>query len=295
MKTKLLSLLLFTFLITSCATKLPLSFSEKTLVEKENQDSSRYIGFKKTTNFRDIGGLQTADGKTIKSRKIYRSDNLSKLKNSEFLRFNSLEIENVIDLRTIAEAKEKQDNLPNSIAYFLMPIVSDQGDLMGQMKEKVLRGEVSEEDSKELMKEFYSKAVTENIPLLREVILKIITSEKPILYHCSAGKDRTGIVTALLLSIANVDRNTIIDEYLLSNYYRSSKIKSTLKKAKLLKVIRPKINTNVILNFMSVDENYINAVFEIIDKKYNGMDSFIKNELKIDTEMRKTFISKMTY
>ena len=46
---------------------------------------------------------------------------------------------------------------------------------------------------------------------------------------------------------------------------------------------------------MSVDENYINAVFEIIDKKYNGMDSFIKNELKIDTEMRKTFISKMTY
>lgn len=295
MKIKLMPLLLFTFLITSCAAKLPLSFSEKTLVELENQDTSRYVDFKKTTNFRDIGGLQTIDGKTIKSGKIYRSDNLSKLRKSEFLRFNSLEIENVIDLRTIAEAKEKQDNLPNSVAYFSMPIVSDQGDLMGQMKEKVLRGEVSEEESKELMKEFYSKIVTENIPLLREVIFKIITSEKPILYHCSAGKDRTGIVTALLFSIANVDRATIVDEYLLSNYYRSSKIKSTLKKAKLLKIIRPKINTNVILNFMSVDETYINAVFEIIDKKYNGMDAFIKNELKIDAKMRKTFIAKMTH
>ncbi|MFC6095144.1 tyrosine-protein phosphatase [Flavobacterium qiangtangense] len=295
MKIKIVSFVIILFLFTSCATNFPSSFDKKSLVENAVNSEKRFVKLKKTTNFRDVGGISTIEGKTIKWGKIYRSDNLSKLKEKEFTKFKSLKIETVIDLRTEAETSEKEDNLPTETAYISIPIVSDQGDLMGQMKEKVLRGEVSEEESKELMREFYSKAITENIPLLRASIQKIIGSENAILYHCSAGKDRTGIVTALLLSLANVDRATIVNEYLLSNYYRKSKIKSTIRKAKFLKIIRPKINTNVILNFMSVDEIYINTMFEIIDNKYGGMDSFITNELKIDDKMRKNFIEKITF
>lgn len=295
MKTKFLSLLLFLFLFTSCATKLPNSFSKKTLEEKETNAEKRYLNFKKTTNFRDIGGISTLDGKTIKWGKIYRSDNLSNLKNKEFSRFDALQIKTVIDLRTKAEIAEKKDNLPLNTNYISVPIVSDQGDLMGQMKGKVLRGEVSEDESKNLMEAFYIKCLTDNIPLLQDVITKITTSEEPILYHCTAGKDRTGIVTAILFSILNVDRETIVNEYLLSNYYRSSKIKSTVKKAKLLKVIKPKLNTKVIVNFMSVDKEYINAVFEIIDSNYGGMDQFIEKELKIDPLQRKKIADHLTY
>lgn len=295
MKTKFLSLLLFLFLFTSCATKLPNSFSQKTLEEKETNAEKRYLNFKKTTNFRDIGGISTLDGKTVKWGKIYRSDNLSKLKKKEFSRFDALQIKTVIDLRTKAEIAEKEDNLPLDTDYISVPIVSDQGDLMGQMKGKVLRGEVSEEESKILMKAFYTKCVTDNIPLLQDVITKIATSEEPILYHCSAGKDRTGIVTAILFSILNVDRETIVNEYLLSNYYRSSKIKSTINKAKLLKVIKPKLNTEVIVNFMSVDKDYINSVFEIIDTNYGGMDQFIEKQLKIDPFQRKKIVARLTY
>ena len=296
MKTKLL-LLFFLLFFVSCAVKLPSSFSQKTLTENKSDTLSeqRYISFKHTTNFRDIGGLPTSEGKKVKYGLVFRSDNLSQLKRGEFDKFNTLKIKTVIDLRTQGEIELKQDNLPKNVIYFACPIVSDQGDLMAQMKGKVLRGEVSEGESKALMKEFYKKCVTDTIPLLKEIIQKIAISEEPILYHCSAGKDRTGIVTALLLSVLKVDRQTIINEYLLSNYYRSSKIKSTMQKAKILKVIRTNLNTTVILNFMAVDSDYINAVFETIDQNYGGMDAFIANELGINASMREKIINRLTY
>lgn len=297
MKNKLLILLFSAFLFASCATKLPSSFSQKMLLENTNDSHSEehYISFKHTTNFRDIGGLPTMEGKKVKFGLVFRSDNLSKLKRREFDRFNALQIQTVIDLRTKNEIESKKDNLPENVIYFASPIVSDQGDLMAQMKGKVLRGEVSEEESRALMKEFYTKCITDNIPLLQEIIQKIAIAEEPILYHCSAGKDRTGIVTALLLSILKVDRETITNEYLLSNYYRSAKIKSTIQKAKLLKVIRPNLKTTVILNFMSVDSDYINAVFETIDQNYGGVDAFITNELGINASMREKIINRLTY
>lgn len=306
MKIKFLTFLFTIVLFTSCATTLPSSFNSKTLEESNfnsiylNLDSkeirtNRQISFKNITNFRDIGGIETEDDKFVKWGLIFRSDNLSSLKKNEFRKFNSLNIKTVIDLRTKAEIALKEDILPDSTAYFSIPIVSDQGDLMAQMKGKVIRGEITEAQSKELMQEFYTKCVTENIPLLRKLIFEITTSKNPILYHCSAGKDRTGIVTAILLSILKVDRQTIIDEYLLSNYYRGPKIKSTLKKAKILKIIHPNLNTQVILNFMAVDSEYINAVFDIIDSKYGGMDSFIANQLDIDEVKRNQFINKLTY
>lgn len=298
MKNISLLLLITTALLTSCVSKFPESIYRKSLSESgnlKNEEYNRHIKITEISNFRDIGGLNTQDGKKIKWGKIYRSGNLSRLQKSEFVKFNSLQIKTVIDLRTEAEIEEKHDHLPEKIDYFSIPIVSDQGDIMGQMKGKVLRGEITEAESKMLMEEFYTKCVIENIPLLKEIILKIVTSETPILYHCSAGKDRTGIVTAILLSILNVDRETIINEYLLSNYYRSSKIKGTINKAKILKVIKPKLNTTVIFNFMAVDSDYINAVFEIIDQKYGGIENFISKELAIDFILRKKIINQLTY
>lgn len=257
--------------------------------------ANRKLDFKNTVNFRDIGGLKTIDGKTVKWGKIFRSDNLSKLKKNEFEKFEALQIATVIDLRTPAEIAPKKDHLPENIIYKAMPIVNDQGDLLAQMKGKVIRGEISEEESRQLMRELYEKCVSENIPALREVILKIVESEQPILYHCSAGKDRTGIVTALLLSILNVDRKTIVDEYLLSNYYRKEKVESMLQKIKIAKIIKPKLQSNVVQNFMSVDVAYINAAFDLIDKNYGNMDNFIEKGLKIDVNLRNTIVSKLTY
>jgi len=257
--------------------------------------SNRSLYFKQVVNFRDIGGLRTKEGKTVKWGMIYRSDNLSKLKTGEFNTFRDLHIKTVFDLRTAKEIKGKEDHLPENTIYIHSPTVEDNADMLSQMRAKVIRGEITEEQSIQLMLELYQGTVSDNITPLKKLINQILDSDEPVLYHCSAGKDRTGIVTAVVLSILNVDRETIMNEYLLSNYYRREKIEKLLGLAKTAKVIRPHIGIKVIQNFMSVDERYLDAAFEEIDKQYGGIDQFIKQVLGIDDAKRSLIIAKFTY
>lgn len=256
--------------------------------------TNRNISFKKVVNFRDIGGLKTTEGKTVKWGKIFRSDNLSTLKDNEFKKFNALNIKTVYDLRTSSEITPKQDHLPGNVKYVAFPIINDNGDLLSKMKSKVINGEVSEKQSHQMMLNLYKTSVTDNI-LLKDLIRKITDSDAPVLYHCSAGKDRTGVITALLLSILKVDREIIINEYMLSNYYRKQKVKSMLRKAGVATIIKPRLQTKVIENFMSVDRDYINAVFDVIDNQYGGTDNFIANQLGITDDERFLIIAKFTY
>lgn len=257
--------------------------------------SNRQIYFRQAVNFRDIGGIKTQDGKTVKWGKIFRSDNLSGIKTSEFEKLSNLHIHTVFDLRTVNETKGKEDHLPESITYIHSPTIRDKADLLTQLKPKVLNGELTEAQSIELTLQLYRDNVSKNLPELRQLMHQILDSNEPVLYHCSAGKDRTGILTALILSILNVDREIIFNEYMLSNYYRSDKIEKMLGKAKLLKVIKPHLNLQVIENFMQVDKRYLSASFEVIDQQYGGINPFIRNELGINDQQRSEIIKKLTY
>jgi len=257
--------------------------------------ANRHIYFKKVVNFRDVGGLKTTQGRTVKWGKIFRSDNLSQLRASEFDKFNDLKIKRVFDLRTPQEIEGKEDHLPANVTYVHAPSVLDHGDLLSGMKSKVLNGEISDEQSIQIMAEFYRTIVANNVPALKQLLQTILNSDEPVLYHCSAGKDRTGITTALLLSILKVDRQTIINEYLLSDYYRRQKVEKMLAKANMAKVVKPHIGVGVIQNFMKVDERYLNEAFNYIDSNYGGMESFIKNQLGINDVQREQIIEKLTY
>lgn len=257
--------------------------------------SNRHIYFKKADNFRDLGGIKTKDGKIVRWGMVYRSDNLSKLKEREFKKFSSLNIKTVYDLRTAGEITGNADNLPEDVAYVHLPIVKDTANVLASIRGQIIKGQITEEQSLEFMKELYSTIIADNSDQLRLMIYNIVQSESPVLYHCSAGKDRTGIVTALLFSILRVDRETIVNEYLLSDYYRREKLQGILKLAKAARVVRPKIEIGAIQNFMDVDERYLNEAFKVIDSKYGGMESYIRNQLQITDAQQQQIIEKFTY
>ncbi|MCF0065241.1 tyrosine-protein phosphatase [Dyadobacter sp. LJ419] len=257
--------------------------------------AKRYVSFNETLNFRDIGGLKTRDGKTVRLGKIYRSGNLAQLDSDEFAKFNATHIARVYDLRTDHEIKGKEDHLPPNVQYLHTPTVEDNAGEIAQLRSRVINGEISEMQGRDMTVKFYQDAVSGNVDALRDIINGITASGEPVLYHCSAGKDRTGIVSALILSILNVDRETIVNEYLLSNYYRNAHTEKTLGKAKMGKIIKRKMDLKAVEVLITVDESFINATFDIIDKRYGGMDSFIQNQLGIDQEARARLVEKLTY
>lgn len=92
----------------------------------------------------------------------------------------------------------------------------------------------------------------------------------PILFHCAAGKDRTGIAAALLLSALGTDRETIFQDYLLSNPGLGDKYDDILK-------ARPELAPAV-----AADASYLEAAFEVIDSEFGGLEAFLKRQLRAD-------------
>ncbi|SDF89904.1 protein-tyrosine phosphatase [Dyadobacter soli] len=256
--------------------------------------AARYIGLDNTINFRDLGGLKTKDGRTVRKGFIYRSDNLSKLETDDFGAFNALRIATVFDLRTDHEIEGKEDRLPANVRYMHTPVVQDNAGEIKGLKKRVLNGEITEQEARDMTAKFYADAVTVNIGNVKSILKQITASDQPVLYHCSAGKDRTGIVSALILSILNVDRQVIVDDFMVSNYYRRDRAEKTLGKAKLGRIIKPKLNMDAIEILSTVDESFINATFNAIDSTYGGMEPFIENELGIDKIARRALIEKLT-
>ena len=254
----------------------------------------RYVGLENTVNFRDLGGLKTRDGKTVRKGMIYRSDNLSKLETGQFGQFNDLRIASVYDLRTDHEIEGKEDHLPAQVRYLHTPVVEDNAGEIKGLKKRVLNGKITEQEAKDMTAKFYADAVTVHVGAVKAILNGITSSDQPVLYHCSAGKDRTGIVSALILSILNVDRQVIVDDYMLSNYYRRNRAEKTLGKAKLGRVIKPKLNMDAIEVLSTVDESFINATFNAIDSTYGGIGPFIENQLGIDRATRLKLVAKFT-
>lgn len=286
---KTISLLISLFCIFSCKTQ---NFSEPEygISQTENQ-----FKIKKITNFRTIGNIKNIDGRILKEGKIYRSAHLHKLKKKSVKTLENLGIKEIIDLRNSKEISQKPDVIPQNVDYKNYSAFEDEGDQLNQAKKLVLKGKVKGSDANQRMLDFYKTYATENPEVIKKIIHEILDAENPVLYHCTAGKDRTGIITALILTILKFDKATIENDYLLSNNYREKLVQKRLHLAHNLHFIYPKMDLNVIEKLSWVEKNYLDAAFLEIDKKYGSIDAYIHENLEISENKRSEYILKFTY
>ena len=185
-------------------------------------DNKRLITFDGTVNFRDIGGYRGLNGKKTKWHKIYRSDSLSSLSDNDQKRLTQMEVTVDCDLRSSHEQAIAPDKLWPGVKVLDCHVYAEnpQGDLI--------------EEDHPLYKflhripkmKGYLGQIYQNVLLSKEgqvafkkVFQQLLTlpEDQALVYHCSAGKDRTGMVTALILTGLGVDDETIAQDYLLTN------------------------------------------------------------------------------
>ncbi|KMQ67932.1 protein tyrosine phosphatase [Chryseobacterium sp. FH2] len=263
--------------------------------EYGKNESEEQLKIRKVHNFRAVENIKNIDGRILKKGRFYRSGHLHKLKEKSFDKLEKLGIREVIDLRNSKEISQKPDHLPVDIIYKNYSAFEDEGDQLDQAKKLVLKGKVTGSDANKRMLDFYKDYVTENPGIIKKIITEILESDQPVLYHCTAGKDRTGITTALILTILKFDKETIYNDYLLSNNYREKLVGKRLNLAHNLHFVYPKMDIKVLEKLSWIETAYLDAAFDEINKKYGSTDTYIQEVLGISEDKRQEYIEKFTY
>lgn len=253
------------------------------------------VTVKGINNFRNVAGITNSQGKTLKDSLIYRSADLSALKPKRFSAFTNLGIKTVIDLRTDAEVAQKPDVIPPGVQYLRLAAFEDKGDQLNQARTLVLKGKVNSTDANNRMLAFYRGYVTEKPDVIKTIIHQVLDSDAPVLYHCTAGKDRTGIITALVLKVLRFDDSVIFNEYLTSNNQRKNLINKRLRKTNNFHFIFPKMDIGVLEKLSWIETAYLQAAFDEIESKYGSVDNYIHTVLGISEAKRQVYIDRFTY
>jgi protein-tyrosine phosphatase len=179
--------------------------------------AERFLLVPNSLNFRDIGGYQTKDGKFVRWGQVYRSGSLAKLNSADFAYFDALNLQMVCDLRSSHESETYPDRLPDNpqLQHYLRPL-SDAGTRTERIK--ALR-QYRHRTGELLLLLYQQSFIDENAHHIGDMLTRIADeANRPTLIHCSAGKDRTGVTTALLLTLLGVPEETIVADYSLSNH-----------------------------------------------------------------------------
>ena len=207
-------------------------------------------------NIRDLGGIQTSYGLTIRPGCLIRSGNLHNATPAD------LEgVSEIIDFRTNLEEEKMPDRIPNGKAYRRIPIFNESA--AGITREGNISGVPD-------MEKLYRAMLTEESYRLQlQEILRIIFNHDytkgALLWHCTAGKDRCGIVTALVLTTLGVDRNSIMADYLRSNEDCISESDDVYQR--LVAMGMPITNAEAVKDAFLAKPEFLNAAFDAFDER----------------------------
>ena len=257
---------------------IPLKFSENL------REDYRKLPFTGAHNFRDLGGYKTEDGRTVKWGKIYRSDNLHSLTDEDLKYMKRLNIKSVVDFRSVEERENEPDRLNPDMTQVFLPIKfqpkeMDDDTIKNLMKDLTF-GDL---DSSNLLRDFNIAIVEEFTEEYKNFFRYIIENNAdPFVFHCTAGKDRAGFASAMILTILGVPREKVIEDYLLTNTYVKDHVDDKMLEIELKTFFRA--DTDNLRKISLVEERYLQAAFDTIDSEWGGIDRYISEALSLNEE-----------
>lgn len=232
--------------------------------------------FDKLYNFRDIGGLKTVDGKMMKPGILYRSDDLSRLTQKDMAKLQEYNLRLICDLRTVNERKSKSYDIPQGwdLRVVQVPIHHGSQDFTRFQFFRFLVGKSNDIDFEKIIRDFYHCMATERTAEIKEVFTFVAqTGHVPALIHCTGGKDRTGFIAALIQLSVGVPRETVIEQYVMSNDLikpRMKKIERFIRFMSLWQVSPERIKPMLV-----VRREYLEDVLDYILEQYGSIENYL--------------------
>ena len=249
------------------------------------------LHLQKLNNTRDLGGFPADGGRRIKHGKLIRSGKLYKLPRLTLSHLEKLGVTTVVDMRNGLERQDYPDSVIKGARQVNLPIELAGAQGITQTKSLI---KIWREESKRIESEFgtadrYMQDVYERMlfdaqsqKTLKEFFSLVIENENCILWHCSAGKDRTGIAAMLLEAVLGVDEELIIEDYVISNKFQRRK--RTAQKIGLLIVPVAKDFKRILYALMIAKPEYITYAIDKIKERYGSVVKYCKQCLGLTDE-----------
>lgn len=257
---------------------------------------SKKIILNGTENTRTLSNLINKEGKHIKNDLLIRSDALHSitLEDEEILK-NEYNLKQVFDLRNIPESECKPDKI-TGIKIYNLPVLSKEtigvtkkGDDNRDFKDFLNAVKEKEEPrgANKFMQNVYTQVVVaESASYAYKTFLhELLKCDGASLWHCSAGKDRAGFATILVLYLLDFDMDTIINDYLGTNHYYTPKVNRMVEHFGV-------DYTDTLWSVFGVEKEYIEKLFSVINENYGSLDNYLLKELEIDDNFKQEFKNK---
>ncbi len=227
-------------------------------------------------NFRDIGGYRTSDGRHVASGRVFRSDHLNELTDSDRKMIRALNIVAAYDFRLASEIERQPSRWFNAEEPNRFPVVQlSVGDLgidesIIDTVRDMMAGKITPPPAT-FWDENYLDIVVRARPMFTALLRGLSEDGTPAVFHCTGGKDRTGVSAALLLSILGVDRDIILDDFLLTNLYRTPFRLQTLRPG----FVEADIDIDAVVPIIGVSRSALVGALNSIELDHGGVEQYL--------------------
>jgi protein-tyrosine phosphatase len=228
-------------------------------------------------NFRDLGGIQAGGGEQIRHGLIYRSGDLHSITDEDVETLTRIGLALIIDFRSPRECQKRPHRLIPGVKEIIhLPIYDAPRDLAARYV-----SEGNEEGLNQILIDEYERIILNYTAEYRQFLHEVAHSPNiPMVFQCSAGKDRTGLATIFLLTALGAGMNEILKDYFITNIFAQAHAHEIIgilnndgHKGELM---RP---------MLEVRQEYLDAAYTAISKKYDNLENFVFGELAAEPEL----------
>ena len=232
----------------------------------------RNLGLRGARNFRDLGGYQALGGARTRWGRVFRSDALV-LDDLDFDIFASLGIRTVYDLRSDVERESTPNRLPDA---------SYTSELVSLMSESAAPPPLDEliRDGEVFLADVYLHMLKRSAASLGRILSGLADETRlPAVFHCAAGKDRTGMVAALLLSVLGVPEQDILDDYELTSRYRTpERLDAVMQRLRTERGVAPEVAAGI----LRTPRWAMQSALADIRQDYGGVEQYLIGPAAVD-------------
>lgn len=249
-------------------------------------------GFPPSMGIRELGGLRGATGRPVRHGFLYRGSALIGLSEEQREAIDDLGLRFILDLRAAGELENRSDYVPNGCEYVRIGGMYDsEGNEVDFSPAGITRMmDKIQENPEGFMSGLYASMMFDN-PAVHELVQRLISGNVPLFFHCTAGKDRTGVCAAVVLMLLGVSDDDIVREFLLTNEYRRSVINMTPEELPQ-SISEHDRNNWAAIN--SVKEVELRAAFAAVDERFETRGAYFEAEFGLDkaalTELRDRYL-----